>query len=418
MRGCVMKIVEVAEFYSPQGGGVRTYSHRKLAASAHHGHETVLIVPGAADGEDAYPGGRIVSVKAPRLPVDPRYHMFTRTGAVSAAITRERPDVLIGASPWRGGWVAGRWSDPHASVQPLKLLFMHADPVAVYGHTLLGWLFGRRPVDRLCAGFWRYLTQLSAMFDATLVGSDWLARRFGALGMARVRAVPFGVELDIFSPARRDEALRRQLLAACGLDEDALLVLTVGRHHPEKRLGTLIEAVGIAQQSRPVGMVMVGDGLLRRYVAWRAGKVPHIVLAGQQDDRLELARIMASADVLLHGSAAETYGRVLAEALASGLPVVVPDDGGAALFAGPGYGRAYRTGDAGDAARRLLDLASLPRERLSRAAHRAAIERIGSDSSHFERLYACFDALRSSRLSYIVHPNVMELERISGECTG
>ena len=53
-------------------------------------------------------------------------------------------------------------------------------------------------------------------------------------------------------------------------------------------------------------------------------------MEGEIRDRALLARYYASADVLVHGSAAETYGLVVAEAICSGLPVVVPDRGGAA----------------------------------------------------------------------------------------
>ena len=67
---------------------------------------------------------------------------------------------------------------------------------------------------------------------------------------------------------------------------------------------------------------------------------------------------MASADALIHGSAAETFGLVLAEALCSGTPLVVPDAGASATFAGPGYAETYRAGDAADGAAAILRLLS------------------------------------------------------------
>ena len=71
-----MKVADIAEFYSEHGGGVRSYVHQKLAASARLGHETVVIAPGPADREDRVSGGKIVWVKAPRLALDPRYHIL------------------------------------------------------------------------------------------------------------------------------------------------------------------------------------------------------------------------------------------------------------------------------------------------------------------------------------------------------
>ncbi|MEQ9448311.1 MAG: glycosyltransferase, partial [Rhodospirillaceae bacterium] len=100
-----MKVVEIDEFYSERGGGVRMYTNQKLAACAELGHNTVIIAPGAEDREDVVPGGKIVWVKAPRIPLDPRYHMFVGRRAIDAIIEQESPDVLVGASPWRGGWI-------------------------------------------------------------------------------------------------------------------------------------------------------------------------------------------------------------------------------------------------------------------------------------------------------------------------
>ena len=71
---------------------------------------------------------------------------------------------------------------------------------------------------------------------------------------------------------------------------------------------------------------------------------------------MQLATMMASADALIHGSAAETFGLVLAEALCSGTPLVVPDAGASATFAGPGYAQTYRAGDAVDGAGAILRL--------------------------------------------------------------
>lgn len=392
-----LKIVELAEFYSEQGGGVRTYTRQKLAASARSGHFTILVAPGRETREESVPGGKIVWIKSPVLPVDPRYCMFAGAKEIYALLAREQPDVLVGASPWRGGWIAGGWMPPPGVSPPLKVLFMHADPVAVYGYTFLGPLIGRERVDRWLAFFWRHLARLSSLYDATLVGSHSLALRLTRQGMQRVQAVPFGVELHDFSPALRSEALRAEMLARCDLPASASLVLTIGRHHPEKRFDVVIDAVKRARASRPVGLYMVGDGLQRRRVEAWAARAGYVYVAGQVDHRPTLARLMASADVMLHGSGAETFGRALAEGLASGLPLVVPDEGGAFDFVAPDRGASYRTGDAQQAAAALLSVLARDRAALSKAAAAAAHRELGSDEDHFRRLYARFADLIAQR---------------------
>jgi len=389
-----MKIADVSEFYSEHGGGVRTYVHQKLAASARLGHETVIIAPGKEDREEPHPGGKILWVKAPVLAVDPRYHIFTRGDGIFAALDREAPDVVEGSSPWRGGWVAGRWPG-----NAVKALVMHADPVAVYAHTFLGRIMSRDRIDGLFGWFWRYLRKLNAPYDVTVVAGEWLAQRFEGFGLKGLMTVPFGIDRTLFHDGLRDEALRARLLAACGLGPEARLLVSVGRHHPEKRLPTLIEAVGIANRSsrQAIGLYLVGDGLARARVERAAARVPQVHVAGLVGDRAEVARIMASADALIHGSGCETFGLAVAEALCCGAPLIVPNAGGARDFAAPAYAEVYPLGDAAGAANAITRLLSRDRQILSQAALRAAESRIGTADAHFDRLFSLYETLVRER---------------------
>jgi alpha-1,6-mannosyltransferase len=382
-----MKIADVSEFYSEHGGGVRTYVRQKLAASARLGHECVIIAPGPADREERVPGGKIVWVKAPVLAPDPRYHMFVGMDAALAVLERERPDVIEGSSPWRGGWIAARARGP-----ALKSLFMHADPVAVYPQTVLGGALGRERVDSMFGWFWAYLRNLNSHFDTSIVAGDWLAKRFENFGLQNMHAITLGVERAIFRPGLRDESLRRTMLEACGLDERAALMVAVGRHHPEKRLPIIMEGAARANQTRPVGLYLIGDGLIRGVIERKARGFPHVHVAGQINDRTQVASMMASADAFLHGSASETYGIAVAEALACGTPVIVPDAGGAADFAAPECSQVYAAGNAAAAGLAVLwQLAKDP------ASARAAAERFSADhipdaGQHFDRLFAFYVA--------------------------
>jgi len=387
-----VKIVEVSEFYSPHGGGVRRYVEQKLEYAPRFGHELTIIAPGPETRMEKVGGGWIAWVKSPYLPFDRNYRMFWGKAEVWRILNEISPDLVEGSSPWRGGWLAARW--PGAA---RRVLFLHLDPVAVYPQTFLGSALGHDRVDRLFGWFWSYLRRLNACFDATIVTNPVMAERFEKFGLTRVEVAPFGIERSRFSPALRDAALRREMLAACGLSEDAALLIAVGRHHPEKRLKTLIEATGLAQKHRPVGLYLVGDGFLRRTVERQAAKVPHVHVAGQITDQAQLARLMASADALIHGSAAETFGLVLAEALCSGTPLILPDAGASATFAGPGYAQTYRVGDAQDAAAAILRLLAGNRAAQSLAASAAAQARVSSVEQHFEKLFAIYERVASTR---------------------
>jgi alpha-1,6-mannosyltransferase len=79
-----------------------------------------------------------------------------------------------------------------------------------------------------------------------------------------------------------------------------------------------------------------------------------VTFAGFVQDRDALATALASADALVHGCPYETFGLSIAEAMASGLPVVVPDEGGAAEMADDASGETYASLDADDCARAIL----------------------------------------------------------------
>jgi alpha-1,6-mannosyltransferase len=208
-------------------------------------------------------------------------------------------------------------------------------------------------------------------------------------------AVPFGIETDLFSPARRDEALRCEILAACGAAPDAKLLIAVGRLHPEKRHRTIIDGFALARERRPdLALAIFGDGPDRAAVARRAAKVEGVHLAGPVKDRAKLAAIYASADLLVHGSGAETYGLVVAEAITSGLPVVTPDTGGAADLAKRGASATYATGDAGACADAICSLLA------AREAGRCPVRALAPPSSadtHFTQLFELYGRLIESR---------------------
>ncbi|NWG91622.1 MAG: glycosyltransferase, partial [Parvularculaceae bacterium] len=134
--------------------------------------------------------------------------------------------------------------------------------------------------------------------------------------------------------------------------------------------------------------------------AWRsvrraAARATGVFIAGIEHNRRSLARRLASADALVHGGAAETFGLVVAEALCSGLPVIVPDRGGAVDLAHPAYGETYRYGRVDDLADAMRRLVVRDREGLSVAA-RAGAHRVRTPEQHFTALFGIYASLEES----------------------
>lgn len=383
-----MKIIDVAEFYTDQGGGVKTYINQKLKAGSQMGHEIVIVAPGRKRGEEQRYGGRVIWVPGPPLPVDPRYVILWREKEVHQILDREQPDVVEGSSPWTGGWFAGRWKG-----SAVKSFIFHQDPVAVYPQTMLDRWFHYDRIDRMFGFYWGYLRRLSNKFDTTIVSGSWLESRLKTFQIRNPVAVPFGIDKDFFSPKRRDLQLRKNLLEELGLPEDAILITGISRHHPEKRLGTVIKGFAKASKQKSMGLLLFGDGPFRAIVKRQAKGVPHMKLKGFTSNRDELANILASSDYFVHGSAAETFGLVVAEAICSGLPVVVPNKGGATDMADPAYAETYEPGDEKALSKALLNITERNRDDLTKACKETGEPSIGTMDDHFRQLFKVYQEM-------------------------
>lgn len=379
-----MKVVDVAESYSKHGGGVRTYVHHKLAAAASAGVDMVIVAPGTEDVQEEVEGGRIVWVRSARSPFDARYGLFNDERAVHEVLEREGPDVIEGSSPWNGGKYVASY---HGRAR--KAFVYHTDPIAVWPQTFFGRHIGFDRVDRLCAPWWKRLRTLTDAYDTTIVSGDWLSRRLRQFGIGRTSVVPFGIDKQRFSPAHRSDELRRRLLEKCGVGPEGKLLVAISRLDPEKRISTLIDAFSIASKQRPMGLVIFGRGALEGWYGRKAARTAGVHLHGYVSERDIISKALASADGFLHGSAAETYGLVVAEAICSGVPVIVPDRGGAAALAGPEYAARYKAGDPSDGADAILRLLARDPQRLA-AGCRAASKHIGTMDEHFVQLFELY----------------------------
>ena len=382
-----MRIVDVCAFYTPAGGGVRTYVERKLQAGPAAGHEIVILAPGDEDRiEEVAPGAIIATIAAAPFPLDRNYHYFDDQDRLHAALDQWRPDLVEVASPWTSAAMVGRWRGDAP-----RALIMHCDFLSAYPYRWLQGMFSIPTIDRRLEWYWRHLRRLDRQFDFVVSASDDLTQRLRAGGMAKARTIPMGVQPGVFSPDLRDEDLRREMLAQCDLPPDATLLVGLGRMAPEKRWPMICEAVLAAGSHHAVGLVLFGAGRDRARVIRATRGSPHINVAPAIADRDRLAHMLASADALIHGCEAETFCMVAAEGAASGLPLILPDRGGAADHHRPGCGIRYAARDVRDLGERLTAFLDGDVEAHRRRAAAIAPE-VRAMDAHFVDLFAVYEA--------------------------
>ncbi|NMC27990.1 MAG: glycosyltransferase family 1 protein [Syntrophomonadaceae bacterium] len=195
------------------------------------------------------------------------------------------------------------------------------------------WGFMQKPV-------WKYLQWFHSFSSLNFCPSLATLEELLLHGIGNVRINSNGIDCDLFTPAKRSESLHRKFAP-----QNQILLLYVGRVAPEKGLETLMQAVKLLNRAGlKFRLLIVGDGPARQALQDMA--MANVVFCGYKSGR-ELQAIYASADIFVFPSATETFGNVVLEAMASGLPSVVANRGGATeLLRDQHNGLTFRTGDA------------------------------------------------------------------------
>jgi glycosyltransferase involved in cell wall biosynthesis/predicted metal-dependent phosphoesterase TrpH len=328
---------------------------RRLAAAAADGTYPGTIV--IASHDDPAPGTLALppdwSLPLPSYEsLDLRFPLPTD---VLACIEEQRPDVIHVATPGPVGFcglaVARLLGVPvigsyHTELGPYALHLTRDLLVAEATEVYVDWFYGR------CA--------------TVLAPTRGVGEALSARGLPGVDVWGRGVDTDLFTPERRDEDLRERLL-----DGGGLLILSVGRLSQEKRIGILLDAFARVSRARPdARLVVVGEGPARREFERTAPA--GTVFVGEARGR-ELAALYASADMFCFPSTTDTFGQVLLEAGASGLPVVAAAAGGALELVSHGSnGLLVPPEEPGLLAAALLEVAESPARRAYGAAGLAA----------------------------------------------
>jgi len=220
---------------------------------------------------------------------------------------------------------------------------------------------------------WHYMHWFYGQLDSVFVNSEEYRRSWIRRGFApeKLKILPRGLDTTLFTPEHRDPAFWQKF----GEQNGAVHLLYVGRISKEKDLDVLAQAYRrLRDEGLPIQLYLVGDG---PYLQALHEAIPEAIFTGYLRGK-ELAAAYASADVFVFPSTTDTFGNVVIEAQASGVPVIVSDTGGPKeLVEANVNGVVTKSHDVEDLARAIRDLVNDKRKRdqMSRQARQAVIDR-------------------------------------------
>ncbi len=299
----MLRIALVTESFLPQVNGVTNSVLRILEGFARDGHEALVIAPESSEGPSEYAGFRVKCV--PSLSMKGLVPVGFPQRALEPLIDGFAPDLIHLASPI----FLGNYVTKIAKSLEIPTLSVYQTDIAGFARH-----YGMSIAH---SGLKKWVARIHSQTNRTLAPSKWSCLDLEKSGVPDVHLWQRGVDSVKFTPAKRDELLRSQLL---GDRSDRKIVGYVGRLANEKRIEDLL----ILDQRDDIQLVIIGDGPARlklervlnnaRFVGYQSGE--------------NLARYYASLDIFVHTGQHETFCQSIQEALASGVPVIAPKFGG------------------------------------------------------------------------------------------
>lgn len=344
LRG--LRLALFTDTFAPQVNGVSRTLERLVAALEARGGavrvETVADPDAAPDARvQRWPSTPFWAYPQLRMAAPPRRQVIE-------GFARWRPTLVHATTPFGVG-LAGR-----AAARTLGL------PLVTSYHTSFTDYLRHYRLSALDGIAWPYLRWFHNSGVRTFAPSRAVATQLDAQRFRDVRVWGRGVDPRRFHPRFRSTEMRR----AMGATADELVVAYVGRLAPEKGIHVALEAMHrvMAERGRQVRLVIAGDG--PDEARCRELAPPNTWFAGALHGET-LSAFYASADLFVFPSTTETFGNVVLEAMAAGVPVVAPDVGATLELANADSAQLFAGGDATSLANAIAALLDDPDRRLA-----------------------------------------------------
>jgi glycosyltransferase involved in cell wall biosynthesis len=304
-----MRVLIATDAFFPKIDGVAETTGIVSRLLARKGHEVTILAP--APGASDYEGVRVVRLRSLPLPFYREVRVSYGQCRLSSTLRRVRAEATILMTPGTVGLGTAR-----ALSSRDRMLTVYTTDIPRY---LSAYRLGalNRPVDRM-------MRWMSSRSDVTLCPTEVVRTDLASRSFPRLEVWGRGVDRGLFNPDRRSGGMRIRLT---GGEPEKPLVLYAGRLAREKRL---IDLLAAARKLPGVRFALVGDGPDRDALERQFASVP-VVFTGFLRG-IPLAEAFASADVFAFPSESETFGQVVLQAMASGVPPVVIENTAPAEF--------------------------------------------------------------------------------------
>jgi len=374
-----MHICDVTMFYTAHGGGVRRYLRAKRRwMSMQAGMRHTLLSPGASTAKR----GNHWMLPAPMLPFSHGYRFPLRRGSWVKTLLELAPDVIEAGDPYRLARAALKAAD---RLGVPATAFMHSDLPRLVEQRFGAWA-GQSAQ--------KYLLNLYAAFDAVQVPSLRLANHLRELGLQKVVWQPLGVDAEKFNPSLHHPLVREWLK----IKDDVRLLVFAGRYAREKNIDVLLEAMRLLGAG--YHLLLIGPDMPPSILS-------NVTAHAEFCDSVQLAHYLASADAMVHTGDQETFGLIVLEGMASGLPVVGVRGGALPELITPDVGMLAKPRDAASFAQAVRDLFDQDWQKMGLAA-RQRVELHFRWDVIFERQNDFYQALKNGTLK----PNAFEVAHV------